>query len=98
MKNWKEDLFNKNDYNWTDTQFNNWKTDFRKSVPHIEGGMRTYRQEVKSISNIMYAHRMDKLKAKKLYPIEQSKIANQLWNDHMKRINVRAIKIIRNEI
>ena len=39
-----------------------------------------------SISGIMYAHRMDKIKKQKLNPIEQSKKSNELWREHMKRM------------
>jgi len=86
FKDWKEDLFNKNDYNWTNKEFEGWKEDNYKDIKHIEGGRRSHKSSVRSISNIIYAHRMDKLKKLKLNPIEQSKEANILWKEHLKRI------------
>lgn len=87
MKDWKEDLFHKNDYDWTDKTFEEWKINSRKDIKHYVEGRKAHKRSVKSISNIMYAHRMDKLKKLKLNPIEQSKRANELWKEHLKRIN-----------
>lgn len=86
MRDWKKDLFNKTDYDWTDKQFEEWKIENRKDIKHFVNGREDHKRSVKSISNIMYAHRMDKLKKLKLNPIEQSKIANKLWKEHLKRI------------
>ena len=86
MKDWKESLFNKTDYNWTDKQFNKWKIDNRKHIKHFANGRKDHKRSVRSISDIMFAHRMDRLKKLKLNAIEQSKRANELWEGHMKRI------------
>ena len=86
MKNWKEGLFKKNDYNWTDKQFKEWKIDNRKHIKHFVIGREDHKRCVRNISGIMYAHRMDKLKKLRLNPIEQSMEANQLWREHLKRI------------
>ena len=87
-KDWKDDLFNKSDYDWTDEQFKEWRIDNRKDIKHFVNGREDHKSNVKSISNIMYAHRMDKLKKLKLHPVEQSKRANKLWKEHLKRIRV----------
>jgi len=87
MKDWKEGLFNKKDYNWTNKQFEEWKVISKKNIKHYVNGRQDHKSSLKSISNIMYAHRMDKLKKLKLNPIEQSKKANELWKEHLKRIN-----------
>ena len=76
MEDWKKDLFNKTDYDWTDKQFGEWKINNRKDIKHFVNGRKDHKQSVKSISDIMYAHRMDKLKKQKLNPIEQSKKSN----------------------
>lgn len=86
MKDWKEDLFNKTDYDWTDKQFEDWKIENCTHIKHFVNGREDHKRSVKSVSNIMYAHRMDKLKKLKLNPIEQSKRANELWKEHLKRI------------
>lgn len=91
MRDWKEDLFNKTDYDWTDKEFQDWKVQHRKEVSYIVGEMRTYRKSVRSISDIMYAHRIDKLKTLRLNPIEESKRANELWREHLKRIKAVTI-------
>ena len=49
-------------------------------------GRRDHKGSVRSISDIMYAHRMDRLKKLKLHPIESQKKANELWREHLKRI------------
>jgi len=87
-KDWKEDLFNKNDYNWTDKQFEEWKIANRKDIKHFVNGREDHKRSVRSVSDIMYAHRMDKLKARKLHPVEQTKEANELWKEHLKRIGI----------
>ena len=86
MNNWKDDLFNKNDYNWTNDQFKDWKIENRKDIKYFVNGIADHKSSLKSISNIMYAHRMDELKKLKLHPIEQSKKSNELWKEHLKRI------------
>lgn len=86
MKNWKDDLFNRNHYDWTDKEFKKWKINNRKHIIHFMDGRKDYKRSVRSISDIMFAHRMDKLKLLKLNPIEQSKRANELWKKHLKRI------------
>lgn len=85
-QDWKDDLFNPTDYDWTDKQFVDWEKENRKNIPFIVGGRKTHKQSARNISDIMYAHRMDKLKAMKLHPIEQAKKANKLWNEHLQRI------------
>ena len=86
MKDWKDDLFNKDDYDWTDKEFEDWKADNRTHIKHFMEGRKDHKRSVRGISDIMYAHRMDKLKAQKLHPVEQSKKANELWKEHLKRI------------
>jgi len=86
MENWKDNLFNKNDYNWTDKEFDNWKVENKKHIKHFVNGMADHKRGIRSISDIMYAHRMDKLKLENLPLIEQSKKANDLWKEHLKRI------------
>lgn len=87
MEDWKEDLFNKTDYDWTDKQFEEWRKEDRKHIKHYMNGRVDHKGSVKSISNMMYAHRMDKLKEQKLHPIEQSKKSNELWREHLKRVS-----------
>lgn len=86
MKDWKDDLFNKNDYDWTDKEFKEWRIEDRKHIKHYVNGRKDHKNSIKSISNTMYAHRMDKVKELKLNLIEQSRRANELWKEHLKRI------------
>jgi len=86
MKDWKEDLFNKTDYDWTDKQFQDWKIENRKHIKHFMNGRKDHKDSIRSISNIMFAHRLDKIKTLKLHPVEESKRANELWKEHLKRI------------
>ena len=86
MEDWKEGLFIKSDYDWTDKQFEEWKIESRGNIKHYVDGRKDHKRSIRNISDIMYAHRMDKLKKQKLNPIEQSKRANELWREHFKRI------------
>lgn len=74
------------DYNWTDEQFEKEKKILRKEVPFFDEGMRTYKRLIFSISNSIYACKMGRLKKKNLNPIMQTKEANLLWKEHLKRI------------
>lgn len=86
QQDWKDDLFDKDDYKWTDKEFEAWRKQSRKEVKFMVGGLQTHKGSVFSVSNIMYAHRMDGLKEAGLNPIEQTKLANVLWQEHLKRI------------